>query len=105
VQHWRIVTWLRYILCTDDLRHTVRNTDVYTDGDIYGSFDAHSHGNAYEYADWYGIGNGDADWYGIGNRNAYEYADGDHYRDGYTVSDRDRGGYTISPVRFDVILR
>jgi len=49
VQHWRIVTWLRYIVCTDDLRHTVGNTDQYSHGDCYrdghGDHDRDTHGD------------------------------------------------------------
>jgi len=52
VQHRRIVTWLRYILCTDDLRHTVRNTDEYADGniDINVNADKYSDSNTDEYS-------------------------------------------------------
>jgi hypothetical protein len=52
VQHGRIVTWLRYIVCTDDLRHTVSNTDVYAYGNIYidVNADKYSDGNTDEYS-------------------------------------------------------
>jgi len=61
VQHRRIVTWLRYIVCTDDLRHTVSYSDK------YGDIDAHEYGNGDSYGN--GNGNSDSDSHGDGNCN------------------------------------
>jgi len=42
VQHRRIVTWLRYIVCTVDLRHTGSYSDIYRNIDAHEHADRHT---------------------------------------------------------------
>jgi len=62
VQHRRIVTWLRYIVCTDDLRHTVSYSDKYGDIDTDQYADRHTQYFADMYTEWRSTGT-------VGNRN------------------------------------